>query len=209
MRRGAYPPAQAVRILSGKVRNVDVRAQQALPADGEAAQPGAGGCGAGLREAAGRSGRRVHVSREGLGSGSHHGDIRHRTRPLQGPLGGGTARRGVREEVPALRGRAVYGPPALLHYRKERNLLRASLPETQQLEGEEPGSVRQFQPDERGRDIRRHHGGRAASAQVCRHVYHARTGGAPARPRGGAALRRVPRGRAGRHGHHSRHRRPH
>lgn len=50
----------------------------------------------------------------------------------------------------ALRGRALHGSSALLHNRQERHYVRASLLETQQLEGKEPLRVRQLQHDQRG-----------------------------------------------------------
>ena len=50
MRRGNDTLAQAARILSGEVRHVDVRTQQALSDDGETAQPRTGRCRNGMRE---------------------------------------------------------------------------------------------------------------------------------------------------------------
>ena len=48
---------------------MDVRPQQALPADGKAAQPGTRSGRTGLRKTSGRSGRRIHVPRKGSGGG--------------------------------------------------------------------------------------------------------------------------------------------
>ena len=74
--------AQAAGILSGEVRDVDVRAEQALSAYGEAAQPRTGRRGISLREASGRPRRGIHVPRAGVGFGGDYRDIRHGTQPV-------------------------------------------------------------------------------------------------------------------------------
>ena len=205
MRRRHDTPLETLGVLRKEVRHLDVWPEQALPPHGEAAQPGAGRRGSGLRQAGGQSRRGIHVPRTGLGLGSHHRDIRHRAYPLPRPDTGATPRRGVCQEVPPLCGRGLHGAPAIQHHGQVRPHLRASFPAPQQLAGEEPRPLRQLQPDQRGRDIRQDNRHGAASAQVCRHLHHAGAGGTPPRPRGGAPLwHRRSRG-TGRHGHHPLH----
>ena len=82
MRGSNDTSTQAVGILSREVRDVDVRAEQALSANGKAAQPRAGRRGAGLREASGSPRGGIHVPRTGFGIGSDYRDIRHGAQPV-------------------------------------------------------------------------------------------------------------------------------
>ena len=61
MRCGNDTIAQAARILSGEVRHVDVRTQQALSDDGETAQPRTGRCRNGMCKIRRNARNRIHI----------------------------------------------------------------------------------------------------------------------------------------------------
>ena len=188
MRRGDDSSAEAAGLLREEVRHVGLRIQQALPNDGEAAQPRTGGCWYRHRLHEQGARHRIYVSRESRGQGCHHRDIQ------SGNRGDG--------------GRTLYGTPAILHYRQEWTDVCSPLSASKQLESQEPLSVRKLQYDQHRRGVPVSHPARAVAAYLWRLIHHTGADGASLGPRGGTTVSGGSRERAGRARHHQLYRRP-
>ena len=188
MRRGDDSPAEAAGLLRPQVWLVGLRIQQALPDDGETAQPRSGGGRHCLGEPDWRTRHGVYVPREGRGKGCHHRDI------LEGDERDG--------------GRTPDGPPALFHHRQKRPAIRAPIPAAQQLEGQKPVPMRQLQYDQHRRGLPTPHRPGPVAAYLWRLIPHPRAYGSPPRPRGRAALRGSQEDGTRGNRHHTPYRRP-
>ena len=93
-----------------------------------------------------QSRRRIHVPRTGIRFGSHYGDIRHCTWPLQESYPRATTRCRLCKEMFTLCGRSLYGGICAIARRVNLALSYVHpFLRKKQLEGKEPGSLRQLQ----------------------------------------------------------------
>ena len=171
--------AEAAGILSGEVRHVDGRTQQALSDDGETAQSRTGRCRYVVREARRTARIRIYVPRTSRRQRCHNRNIRTCTERICQPITRIACRRRLRQGAPAFRRRTVYGTPAIFHDGKEGTVIRPSIPAPQQLAGQEHLHLRQLQHDQYRRDIPEDAHTRHVPENLQRRIYTPRADGTP------------------------------